>query len=382
MSARDAAAAVIPGPQEIFERWTNIEVAKWMERDPQRPGFSPETVPVYQSIWNLWLHWLASRPAEEFRDAHWRWLWATPQHVQGFLSRPAPVNRGRQAKKEDALANFTRQRYWSVLRDVYSLAVIEGHLLQNPAEAVLNKPVVERRSRVPQILPAGVLQLLRDARVLRELLPEGSGWWVHRDRAAVALLAHCGMSAGELIAMKGKDIRRGAGGALTAAPQELLTGFADAAPVHVDVGERSVPVPDAALPLVYAWLDVRHDLLARQRERAQAAAGAVGAAADAQALLRAPQQPLFLSREAKAGVHTQLDPSSLFVLVRRCLKAAYELPRVSARLTPGGYVATGPAIIRNSVIRTWAEEVGAAQAVAWAGLKSLDRLGQPVDAGA
>ena len=36
MSARDAAAAVIPGPQEIFERWTNIEVAKWMERDPQR----------------------------------------------------------------------------------------------------------------------------------------------------------------------------------------------------------------------------------------------------------------------------------------------------------------------------------------------------------
>ena len=61
---------------------------------------------------------------------------------------------------------------------------------------------------------------------------------------------------------------------------------------------------------------------------------------------------------------------------------AHDSTKASARLTPGGYVATGPAIIRNSVIRTWAEEVGAAQAAAWAGLKSLDRLGQPVDAGA
>lgn len=375
MSARDSAAAVIPGPQEIFDRWASSEVAKWDQGASPRSGFSRGTVPVYMSIWNLWLQWLGGRPSEEFRDAHWRWLWATPLHVHLFVNGPAPAATRRKPKKDHELASFTKQRYWAVLRDVYSLAVIEGHLLQNPADEVMNKPVVERRSRESQVLPAGVLQELRDQKALQALLPEGAGWWVHRDRAAVALLAYCGMSAAELIAMKGKDIRRGAGGALSVDPQEVLTGFADAAAVHVDVGERSVPVADEALPAVYAWLDVRQGLLARQRERLQALAREQGGAASDDSTRRAPQQPLFLSRETKDGAHTQLDPSSLFVLVRRCLKAAYARPRVKASLSEGEYVATGPAIIRNSVIKAWAQEVGAAQAAAWAGVKSLDRVG-------
>ena len=363
-----------PGPQEIFERWADSEVARWLE-SRGRSGFSPETVPVYRSIWKLWLEWLAGRPAADFRKAPWRWMRARQAHIQAFIDGPAPAATRRQPKDQTKLASFTRQRYWAVLRDVYAYAVSEKVLQVNPALELEATPTVTRRSRVPQVLPAGVLALLRDPDRLKHLLPEAKGWWAHRDRAAVALLAHTGMTSGELIAMRGRDLRWG-GRYLQPPAQAALEGIQETGTLQVDVGERSVPVSQELLPLLETWLDIRHELLLQQRLRTQALARELGTDPDERALRREADQPLLLSREAAAGVHTALDSSSLFVMVRRCLRAAYSAPEVQRLLDPGQYVATGPAIIRNSVIRAWAEDatIGAGQAAEWAGLKTLERL--------
>jgi len=363
-----------PGPQEIFERWADAEVARWLE-SRGRSGFSPETVPVYRSIWKLWLDWLAGRPAPELGKTTWRWLWARQDHVQAFVDGPAPAATRRQPKDQSRMASFTRQRYWAVLRDVYAYAVAEEVLQENPALSLQPTPTVARRARVPQVLPTRVLELLRNPVRLKQLLPEGKGWWVHRDRAAVALLAHCGMTSGELIAVRGRDLRRGIRYLLPPA-QTALEGMEEAAALQIDVGERSVPVPEALLPLLETWLAVRHELLLQQRSRAQTLARETGTDPDERALRREPDQPLLLSREAPSGVHTTLDSSSLFVVVRRCLRAAYTAREVKGLLDPEQYVATGPAIVRNTVIRVWAEDaaIGPGQAAEWAGLKTLERL--------
>jgi integrase len=364
----------LPGPQEIFERWADAEVARWLE-SRGRSGFSPDTVPVYRSIWTVWLQWLAGRSASEFRNAHWRWLRVRQVHVQAFVDGPAPAATRRQPKDRTRLASFTRQRYWAVLRDVYAHAVSEGLLQSNPALELEPTPSIARRARVPQVLPVRVLALLRDPDMLAKLLPEAKGWWVHRDRAAVALLAHCGMTSGELIAVRGRDLRRGAH-YLQPPGQSALEGLADPATLQIDVGERSVPVPEELLPLLQTWLEVRHELLLQQRTRAQLLAREISIALDERALRREPEQPLLLSREAPAGSHTSLASCSLFVVVRRCLRAAYSAAEVEGLLDSKQYVAAGPAIIRNTVIRTWAEDpsIGPGQAAEWAGLKTVERL--------
>lgn len=347
------------GPYVSFDAWTGQQQAD--------DDFNAQTVEVYRSIWGVWLAWLAERGL--------KWTEVGPLQVRGFLDGPAPAARGRGAIDEDKMANFTRQRYWRVLRGAYAQACRDGHVDRNPALEVAehHRPHIERRSRQSQILPIGVLATLRDPAALEQLLPQQtpSQWWVLRDRAAMTLLAHAGLTTAELIALRGRDLRQGTA-ALTPDPSPAaLPGTETTRPdVQVDVSgegadvQRNVPLRPAALPHIRTWLAAREKLL---RERHASIPGA----------LRLADSPLFVSRQRGAhGLLPAMEPSTVYVMVKRCLAAAYEADALAGITRDGARIAQGAAIIRNSVLRDWIDTpgVGADEAARRAGLKSASSL--------
>ena len=353
----------------IFRAWVGAQQARAAATGKKRDRFSDDTARIYASLWRGWLQWLAGRGKE--------WPQASTADITAFLAGPAPAPEERRTRtpiQPRKMARYTQQRYWRVLQAVYGHAVINGLLATSPCVDLTHKPRMTARSQERQVLPPGVLGLLRDPMELERFLPlEHAGqWWVLRDRAAVALAAHAGLSATELIALRGLDLRLGRQMLTTRAPQ--LRGLPDV-PAWADVparGERparSLPLPDVCLPVLEAWLERRAELLAQQA----AAFALQGRRKDAPS---PSQAPVFLSRESPEGeALPPLDPPTLYYSFRKCLERAIE----EAGHAPGaGYVARGPSILRNSVIADWATTLGAEQAAQQAGLKPASlRAGAP-----
>lgn len=354
---RDALA-----PYVSFDAWTSQQQAD--------EDFNAQTVEVYRSIWGVWLAWLAERDM--------KWPEAGERHIRDFLGGPAQAARGRGAIDDAKMANFTRQRYWRVLRGTYAQACRDGHVDRNPALDVAeqHRPHIERRSRQSQILPVGVLDTLRNSAAVEQLIPQSSPtqWWVLRDRAGMALLAHAGVTTAELIALRGRDLRQGTAALTAEPPPPALAGTATSAPdVHVDVFsggadvQRNVPLPGAALPPIRAWLRAREKLL---RQRYASLPGAP----------RLADSPLFVSRQRGGdGLLPAMEPSTVYMMVKRCLAAAYEADALSGAAKAGARVAQGASIIRNTVLRDWIDTpgIGADEAARRGGLKSAASLRLP-----
>lgn len=266
------------------------------------------------------------------------------------------------------MANFSQQRYWRVLPDVYAVAIAVGARQDNPALDLPSTPSIKRGSRKPQVMPPFVLQLLRDAHQLRELVPQGRvGWLTARDRAAIAVLASCGVTASELGGLKGADLR----GLSDLERRQATLADQQRPSVKLDAPGRTLEVPQWAVPLLEDWLDFRQDVLERQRKEAVHVARSSRTEPAPAAQTGEDHQPLFLSHETGAGVHASLEPASLYKIVQRCLRRAYERPEIAGMLEPGSYTAAGPAIIRNSVIKDWIERLGGGTAATMAGLNEL-----------
>ena len=107
------------------------------------------------------------------------------------------------------MANYTQQRYWRVLGAVYAEAVRSGLLVSSPVLDVpeSDRPVIALSSRQSQVLPPGVLPLLRDPGVIEGCISfvREAEWWVVRDRAAVLVLSHLGITTRWLMALRGRD---------------------------------------------------------------------------------------------------------------------------------------------------------------------------------
>lgn len=359
----------VVGPKAIFVTWTEEQIGRWRETNGKR-GIAPDNVHVYESIWSLWVRWLDGLPELLFAGEIHRWAVANTEQVQAFLAAPhgADYQRRRAPKKADALANFTGQRYWRVLRDVYACAMALGVRQDNPALGLDRTPRIERRSREPQKLPAGVLRRLQSPTDLERWLPLKGKELVLRDRAALALLAHCGLTVQELTNLRGCDLRIGAR-TLVPGAQLKLVEESTTSMVKVDVDGRELDLPAVPLAAVLEWLPLRKQMLGEQRARLGAAAAA-GADVPKSALLDDPMQPVLLSREAPSGFHTALNPSSLYVIVQRCLRAAYAEMGVATGKA-GTYVAAGPTAIRNSLIAQWVTDHGPGEAARRAGLQLL-----------
>lgn len=343
----------------IFQAWVATQQARAAASKRKREQFSDRTAAIYASLWRGWVEWLAARHAVE-------WAEATPSLVTEFLSGPAPAPDDRRTRRPihtERMANYTQQRYWRVLQGVYSHAVATSLIEQSPCVDMPERPAVADESLKRRLLPPGTLAQLRDPARLAQLLPmeDEEDWGVLRDRAAVALVAHCGLSASELRALRGQDLRSGAQVLAAPSRQRSLAGFtlaAGAAPA-VDVPSRehprSLPLPPGALACLLPWLAARARLLAKEAARGRADLGTP-----------LHLQPLLLSREVSDGQErTAIGPPTLHLLFKRCLSAA--LPATAAN--KGAYIPHGPSAVRNSVIAEWAATHPSEVAAALAGVQ-------------
>lgn len=346
----------------VFLSWAAAKKARAIGSDRKRDQFSDKTQVIYESLWRGWVDWLGGRNKQ--------WHEATPADVRQFLDGPAPAPLDRPTRRPieaKKMANYTQQRYWRVLQAVYSHARINDLVAHSPCVDVTRKPRITERSQQRQLMLPGVLELLRNASQLTELMPmnDERQWWVLRDRAAVALAAHCALSTGELVALRGRDLRHGA--AVLEPRQPELPGVPSAQRViAVDIPatrerlQHSVPIPVEAMAVIEPWLERRAELLRDTHV----------AFSRGQAKHRPPEladAPVLLSRETRAGeAVSAVDARVVWHTFRNCIDAAIE---AAGHELDGRYVARGPGILRNSVIADWTAKLGPATAAELAGLK-------------
>ena len=359
-------------PFAPFEAWTAKEMADAASGAPRpdrtrRFTFTPATAKVYRTIWKGWITWLASEGLQ--------WNQATSAQVRKFLSGPTPGGEGvgRNPIDKRKMANYTQQRYWRVLRGVYALAFPSDPSRNMSDLEEKDRPKVQARSRTSQVLPPGVLQALQDPKMLAVLVPRESSthWWIARDRAAMALLVHCALTTAEIIALRADDLMVGN------APlrpdydqQHNIPSVQDPFGPRVNISqgmERTVPLPPEALINVMPWLQERSQLL---YDRLGLPLNGPDAAA----------MPLFLSRQKENGKLTSMEPTSIWQMVSRCLRAALQDPSIHVAVDSSGRVAKGAAIVRNSVLQRWLwiDKRSPADVARLAGLKSIASLRLPL----
>lgn len=352
-------------PAQVFEAWGEHKLRL------DRGACKEESLPIYRAIWEGWLRWLTTRDVPPGAGA--LWTRAQPEHVLAFIDGPAPAvdRRRRRPKRDTAMANYTRQRYWSVLRDIYAFASNPDRAWcpANPAleSEIGERPMIARRDREAQVLPAGVLDLLRKPEELLALLPKkaDTSWWVDRDRAVMALLVHFGLTKRELMDLQGRDLCVGSApfdpaGIQLDAEQSALEVSLDVRIVGEDDLRIGAPfaVPKDVVDLITPWLLERRRLLASQRARSTTAGPDV-------------EQPLFLARiPGPDGCLPAVEQSTIYQLVNRCLARAYRF----VNLPPDAVVAKGPAIVRNAVVSDWISHRGPDEAARLAGVASARSL--------
>ena len=133
-------------------------------------------------------------------------------------------------------------------------------------------------------------------------------------------------------------------------------------------------------PLRMAWVRERQSLL---RERADRFAAAHPGRGSVEFLAQLDLDgPLFVARRAR-GADSDLpamEAVTVFYGVSQVLKRLRASLRNASGVEVSGvvgdepYVARGAAVIRNSVIREWLDNVGAEETVKRAGLQSVDSL--------
>lgn len=349
----------------------------WATQEQLRGEFDAQTVAVYRSIWQAWLFWLGQRPCG--------WDAVDALVVRAFLDGPPPTGRSRAASQRHVpMANYTRQRYYRVLRGVYQQAVRAQVLAANPVLGLeeAQVPTILPRSRASQVLPSGVLDALRDPATLRSLVDAATPthWTPLRDAALLALLVSTGLTTREAVALTGEDLRVGGPQASDRLAQRLVSAPGVAPNLALLPGEgvwlvlhdseellgRSLPVPVTAWPPLLAWAKVREALLQQPGRSARA--------------------PLLLSRQRRprkpAGATAQgtprglpdypaMDHTSVWVSVRRVLDPLLA-PHVAANA--GTDIAKGAAIIRNSVLQEWVDALGPLETARRAGLSSPTHL--------
>lgn len=339
-----------PSGQKGFELWVRQLV--------EQGEFTDDTVDIYTAFWNAWSAWLVGMQRH--------WLDVDADLIERFIDGPAPSERTpRPPIWSDRMALFTRQRYWRILRGVYGVAVDQGWLSHNPLMDVEphKRPRVPMDSRRPQVLPPGVLAQLREPAVLcRVFFPraadgEGDGWqW--RDRAAVAVLVHTGITTSELMALRGLHVTA----------------------THIDVPNdeellgRRLPIGPEVLAVLEPWLRVRERLLHHRLAPKKR-----GPRPDPQEWATACQEaPLFMSRQRRDGERwlPALDPSSVYLLVKRALERLYAQAQgeVPDPKLSGLKLASGAAIVRNSVLQDWLLRYGLEETALRGGFRTVESL--------
>jgi len=357
VNARAQKPSAVPEHEQVFDDWATPLIEKWHEGDgrTRKDGtLSPASAAHYRYVWLAWCEWLGGQTAKRSQAGTPRWRTATPQEVTAFLTNPPP--RKTRATKIGRRASFSRRSYWHILAGVYAHAALAQLIAESPLIHV-PKPGVDSAARAPQCVDPAVLAMIRKPRSLLQLVPDTQPTWLAaRDRAAIALVAHCAPTAAELRALKQQDLR-------LPEPQQPLEGMSAKPDGELDLPGRTLKVPASIVPLLRDWLAEREEAILSASSKP---------AATARTLHRLP---LFLGREGwsvdGASVPPGLSAPTTHMIFARAIEKAHEKLLASGQQQPGTYNAKGPASVRNSVIRGWALDHGAGTAALWSGLKRV-----------
>lgn len=350
----------------------------WSTKQMNDGELNAASVAKYRPLWLAWLGWVIAQGS--------KWDGVTAADVQRFLAGPPPGQGGRRpALNDKRMSNYTRQRYWRLLLGVYAEAVKMQTMEDNPMLDVpdAQRPSVADRDRLSQILEPHVFARLRQARHLAALIKTQSeqDWWHVRDRAMLAVLVETGITTAELIALRGMDVREANTQRPPSTSQESLLPSQDMGLLidvmekkkdkdkdknKVTAVERTLPMNPAMSALLRDWLTFRSKLLLERSAKATSLAQRSAFMTE-----HATQGPLFVARRARdnSEVLPRLDHVTVYYTVSQAIKAMRKELLVEVG-DDGPKVAKGPAVIRNSVIRLWLDELGVPETLKRAGLKS------------
>ena len=358
---------------DTFESWANGAI---LHGDLSQPS-----VDKYRALWLAWRGWLRRRGVD--------WDRVTGVLVEEFLQGPAPGQGGRRpAINTHRMSSYTRQRYWRLLRGVYARAAQEGKVPSSPLLEVpeQRRPTISSRDRLSQVLEPQLFERLQVPKTIESIITvkTAADWWHRRDRAMLALLVETGVTTSELIALRGKDLKRvdrvalevGVASSASDNPISLQLDVLDA---PGSVG-RTLRISDRYSYLLLEWLGFRRVLLSEWTTRvAEMEEGASVKAG------HGDESPLFLARRARIGGDElpALEAVTVYYAVSKALNKlrSQVLPPMTAPsvgvVPDAPHVAKGPAVIRNSVIRAWLDSVGPVETVRRAGLQNVDSLRLP-----
>lgn len=344
----------------------------WAETQMRLGELSEASVDKYRPLWNAWVGWTLQQDL--------RWDRVSQEDIGRFLQGPAPgQHRRRRTLKADKMSGYTRQRYWRLLCGVYAEASRRGWVESNLALDLpdADRPKVMDRDRQSQILEPAVFERLRSpVGILRAIHTQSEqDWWHVRDRAIMAVLAETGITASELIALRGVDVRDPQtlrpmdGSQPSLLPPDRIGCWIDVMATTTSI-ERSVPMRHNLTRLLQEWIRLRGRLLEEKAAR-------LTRLSERSSFLQkhASEGPLFVTRRARAGagLFPAMDQTAVYHTVKSCLK------NIRDELQEGlgaeeVYVAKGPAVVRNTVLRHWLDTVGVEEAVKLAGLKNAESL--------
>ena len=358
---------------DTFESWANGAI---LHGDLSQPS-----VDKYRALWLAWRGWLLLRGVD--------WDRVTGVLVEEFLQGSAPGQGGRRpAINTHRMSSYTRQRYWRLLRGVYATAAQAGVMASSPLLEVpeQRRPTISSRDRLSQVLEPQLFERLQVPKTIESIITvkTAADWWHRRDRAMLALLVETGVTTSELIALRGKDLKRvdrvalevGVASSASDNPISLQLDVLDA-PGNVG---RTLRISDRYSYLLLEWLGFRRVLLSEWTTRvAEMEEGASVKAG------HGDESPLFLARRARIGGDElpALEAVTVYYAVSKALNKlrSQVLPPMTAPsvgvVPDAPHVAKGPAVIRNSVIRAWLDSVGPVETVRRAGLQNVDSLRLP-----
>lgn len=304
-------------PEHSARAWAPFEgwVRACRDATSEREHLSEDSATKYRTVWSGYLKWLARTQTD--------WAQANEADISAFVqaigSRPRAADKGRTSgsTRITSASPVTQRRYWRVLRDVYSHAVINGQITANPCSDAEQVPPSETMPSM--VLPPWVLGQLQSAILLERQLDPLRSWQDLRNDTLVMLLCHTAIKTGEIQTLRldqllpTRTARHGKHLVLTLEGQRKYQ-------------TRAIPITDPKLLVV-----LRHWLYERS-------------------LVENAPAWLFFGQKRRPGARERmpLSAKSIFLIVNQAITRYIGADAFAFNLAHAG-----PEALRNTVITHW-----------------------------
>jgi site-specific recombinase XerD len=299
-----------PSAIKAFDQWAGASANK------ARKSLNDRSIQNYRSTW---FNWISALPAD------CRWENATPQHITNYLQKVPASARARMKSKgmgERPASPVTQHRYWRVLRDIYTYAVIMGDCSENPCIEATEVPPNEAMASM--VLPPWALDTMRAGILDAHAARDNTTWQQIRDDTMMLLLLETAAKTSELTALRADQVWSLETAGNKSQWAVNLDGVRSAQNRHFMIDDEKVGA------LIAKWLRTRRDIEG------------------------VPPWLFFGAKSNGVGAERQrsaLTQKSVFILV-----ASVVHKHLPPNAFEGPLSHVGAETIRNSVIRRWIAE--------------------------